>query len=132
MPLLQEEVMFKRIAAAVLMGLIIIPVILAGAACQQESAPTSKIEILDHSMIVQKFGQDPDSIAVVTGTAKNVSGSIIQKAMIEATYYDDNGQVIGTSTSSIDNLGPGYTWNFTTQFTSPDAWKIVNHKLTVK
>jgi hypothetical protein len=129
---LQEEVMFNRIAAAVLIVLIIIPVIITGAACQQDTAPTSKIEILDHSMTVQKFGQDPDSVAVITGTAKNTSGSIIQKAMIEATYYDKNGGVIGTSTSSIDNLGPDILWNFSTQFSSPDAWKIIDHKLTVK
>jgi hypothetical protein len=132
MSLLQEEVMFKKVAAAVLMVTILLSVLITGAACRQDTAPTAKIEILNHSMTVQKFGQDPDSVAVITGTAKNVSGNIIQKAMIEATYYDKNGQVIGTSTSSIDNLGAGYTWNFTTQFTSPDAWKIVDHKLTVK
>ena len=132
MPQLQEEVMSNRIAATLFLALMIVPVILTGAACQQDTAPTAKIEILDHNMTVQKFGVSPDSVAVVTGTAKNTSGNIIPKAMIEATYFDENGKIIGTSTASIDNLGTDILWNFSTQFTSPDAWKIVSHKLTVK
>lgn len=124
--------MFKKAAPILFLFLIVVLVLGGSVACQQSTTPSLKIEILNQSMTVQKFGVSPDSVAVVTGTAKNTSGYIIQKAMIEATYFDKNGNKIGTSTSSIDNLGPGILWNFSTQFSSPDAWKIVDHKLTVK
>lgn len=133
MPQLQQEVRVFKKAVPILLPFLVIALVLCGSfACQQNTTPASKIEILNHSMTVQKFGVSPDSVAVVTGTAKNTSGYIIEKGMIEATYFDENGNRIGTSTSSIDNLGPGILWNFTTQFTSPDAWKIVDHKLVVK
>jgi hypothetical protein len=132
MPHLQEITVLKKWMPILFICLVIILSLTGFASCRQDTAPTSKIEILNHSMTVQKFGVSPDSVAVITGTAKNTSGYIIQKAMIEAIYFDENGKVIGTSTSSIDNLGPDILWNFNTQFTSPDAWKIVDHKLTVK
>lgn len=124
--------MLKKCVPVLFICLVIILSLAGFVSCRQDTAPASKIEILNHNMTVQKFGQNPDSVAVITGTAKNVSGNTIQKAMIEAVYFDENGKVIGTSTSSIDNLGQGTIWNFTTQFSSPDAWKIVDHKLTVK
>jgi hypothetical protein len=124
--------MFKKAAPPLFISLITVLVLFSFAGCGKSAAPAPQIEILSHNMTVQKFGTAPDSVAVVTGTAKNISGYTIQKAMIEATYYDENGKIIGTSTSSIDNLAPGILWNFTTQLSSPNAWKIVNYKLNVK
>jgi hypothetical protein len=124
--------MLKKTAPVLLLSLIIILILCSFVACGQNTSTSQQIEILNHNMIVQKFGESPDSVAVISGTAKNAGGSVIAQAAIEATFYDKHRFKISTASASIDNLNPGILWNFNIQTSGPDAWKIVEYVLTVK
>lgn len=100
--------------------------------CARTPVQTQQIEIINHTMTVQKFGTAPSSVAIVSGMARNNSSQIIEKATITAIFYDDKNGIIATASATIDNLSPATIWNFNIQTTGPDAWKIVNYKLSIK
>jgi hypothetical protein len=131
-PDLQEITVLKKSAPVLFISLIVILILGSSIACGQETAPLPQVEIISHNMTVQKFGQSPDSVAIISGTATNTGSSVIEKAVIEATFIDKNGNTIDTASATLDGLSPDTLWNFNMQTEGPNAWKIVDYVLTVK
>ncbi len=100
--------------------------------CSQGPSSPDSIKLLNHNMTVQKFGASPSSVAVVSGSAQNVSNSVIAKATVVVTFYDDKGNVIDTASASTTNFRAGEFWNFSTQSSGPDSWKIVDYKIKIQ
>ena len=96
---------------------------------EENSAP---VTILTDQMSVHEYtGDVVQSIAVISGTARNDSSQTVDSPSIQADYYDKNGKLLGSASATTATLAPGATWNFTIQFQNADAWKAVTYNLTV-
>jgi hypothetical protein len=70
-----------------------------------------------------------ESMATVTGTARNNGNSMIQDCVISVTFYDKEKNVVGVSNSSKQRMDPGEIWNFTVQLKGSDAWKVLSYEI---
>jgi len=81
-------------------------------------------------MTVREFsGSGPQSAAVVSGRAQNVSHSAINYATITVNFYDKNEELIATGSTAKQNLQSGEVWYFAVQTVGPDAWKIITYDI---
>jgi hypothetical protein len=90
------------------------------------------LQILSQDLTTRQFtGQTntSQSLAAVTGTAKNVESRSINGCEIKVTFYDERRQVIGVASTTRESLGAGEVWNFTVQLTNPDAWKARTYEI---
>lgn len=122
-------------ALAVVALLLVLPVLAAAGCGNTATEPEAEIvpiTIISQKMSVHEFSGDvKQSIAVVSGTARNDGEMTVASPFIEAVFYDKNGDQLGTASASTSNLAPGTTWNFTLQFQGPDSWKTVTYTLSV-
>jgi predicted small secreted protein len=100
------------------------------AACAEKKAG-NEIQIIDHNLSIHKFGGDVlQSIAAVDGNAKNISNLTLNSAYINVNFYDKDGNLLQTASTSKQNWATGEIWHFNIQFTSPDAWKTVRYDIS--
>ncbi|MBM3119165.1 MAG: hypothetical protein FJ006_06360 [Chloroflexi bacterium] len=98
--------------------------------CAKTETQGPELRILSHSMTVHEFtGGAPQSSAIVTGRAQNVSNVTIRFATIAVNFYDKNKKLIATASAINENLRPGEIWDFNIKTVSPDAWKIVSYDI---
>ena len=84
-------------------------------------------------MTVQNFsGDKPRSVAVVSGSARNTGTIAISQAVITVVFYDGDGKIIDTTSSTAKDLQPGETWNFSLQNSGTEAWKISKYAISAK
>jgi len=96
--------------------------------------PVSSIEIVNSELTAREFTGDQNvknSMAVLTGTARNTKDSSIRNCIITVTFYDTQKNSIGVVSTARESLGPGETWSFVVQLTSPDAWKARSYNINV-
>ena len=111
-------------------GLLVLPglLILLTAACSGGS-----LQVSDEALTSRQFTGDSNGtkgMAAVSGIARNMSDSSISDCKVNVVFYDEHGGSLGSSEVDRSSLGPGETWNFTVQLTSPDTWKARSYKLT--
>jgi hypothetical protein len=127
--------MARTIAAAVIVLLVLPALLLSGCGSTEAPAPEmSKVPIivLSDQMSVHEFAGDVvQSIAVISGTARNDSSQTIESAYIQANYYDKQGNMLGSASAIIANLAPGAIWNFTIEFKGADSWKAATYDLSI-
>jgi hypothetical protein len=91
--------------------------------------PQGDLKILSADLRTHEFtGGMPQSTATVLGQAQNVGTASIGVAQITGEFYDAGGRLIGTASTTKDNLKPGEDWQFSAQIVGPDAWKSVKYK----
>lgn len=109
---------------------LILPLLIISASCAQQGGLSKDLKILNQSMTVREFsGSGPQSAAVVSGRAQNVSHSAINYATITVNFYDKNEKLIVTGSTAKQNLQPGEVWYFAVQTVGPDAWKIITYDI---
>ena len=90
-----------------------------------------KLQILTHELEREGYGSTYGFETIyVVGTAKNVGGSRISWATVEAKFYDHDGNVIGNSLDYIQDLDPGETWKFKIMYYDLDGG-VTSYKLEV-
>ncbi len=105
--------------------------------CSKAGAPEPKLDrvpitILSHQMSVHEFAGDVvQSIAVISGTARNDSDQALETPSIGAVYYDKHGNMLGSASATIATLAPGATWNFSIEFKGTESWKAVTYDLSI-
>ena len=100
------------------------------AGCAKTETQGPELKILSHSMTVHGFtGAGPQSTAIVTGRAQNISDINIRFATIAINFYDKSKNLITSASAIKENLRPGEVWDFTVKTVSPDAWKIVTYDI---
>lgn len=122
--------MFRRIFSVVVLLLVLALILCTG--CKKEELPEpAAVTIVTDKMTVHEFSGDvKQSIAVISGSARNDSSETLQSPSIEGYFYDKNGQLLGFASATTGSLAPGAIWNFTIEFQSPDAWKTVTYELS--
>ena len=117
----------------VLAIVLVMALILCSVACTEKKEDTPpQIQIIDHDLTIHEFGGDVlKSIAAVEGRAKNTSNLMLNSVYISVNFYDKDGNLLQTASSSKQNWEAGEIWNFNVQFTSPDAWKTVRYDISV-
>jgi hypothetical protein len=109
---------------------LILPMLIISAGCTQQGGLSKDLKILSQSMTVHEFsGAGPQSSAVVSGRAQNVSRGAINFATITVNFYDKNQKLIATGSAVKQNLQPDELWYFTVQTVGPDAWKIITYDI---
>jgi hypothetical protein len=109
---------------------LILPMLIISVGCTQQGGLSKDLKILSQSMTVHEFsGAGPQSAAIVSGRAQNVSHSAINYATITVNFYDKNEKIIATGSAVKQNLQPDEVWYFTVQTVGPDAWKIVTYDI---
>lgn len=109
---------------------LILPLLIISVGCAQQGGLSKDLKILSQSMTVHEFsGAGPQSSAVVSGMAQNVSHGIIGNATITVNFYDKNEKLIATGSAGKQNLQPDEVWYFTVQTVGPDAWKIITYDI---
>ena len=91
------------------------------------------LEIISHQLTARQFTGDlnsTQSVAIVSGVAKNTGKAPVNSPVIEVTFYDDQKNIIGSASTSRGFLEPAEIWNFSVQLTSPDAWKARDYRVT--
>lgn len=94
---------------------------------------SSGLQIISHDLTVRQFTGDLNTIksmAVVTGSAKNVSNAPLSDCNINVRYFDADKNLIGVSSAYRQFLEPGEVWSFTVQLTAPDAWKARSYDIS--
>lgn len=92
----------------------------------------SDLQITSHTITVREFTGDLNtvqSVATVTGTARNKGNSVIQDCVISVIFYDGQRNVVGTSTATRESLDANEVWNFTVQLKGQDAWKVLSYDI---
>jgi len=113
-----------------IIAICLVAVSLILAACAEKKAGT-EIQIIDHNLSMHKFGGDVlQSKATVEGKAKNVSNLRLSSAYISVNFYDKDGNLLQTASTSKQNWETGEIWQFNIQFISPDAWKTVRYDIS--
>ncbi len=111
---------------------LILPLLAGSISCDQQSKLSGQLKILSQNMTVHEFsGGSPQSVAVVYGSAQNVSHDAMNYATIAVNYYDKNKKLIAAESATKQNLQPGEIWDFSVQTVGPDAWKIVSYDIIV-
>ncbi|MGA2159446.1 MAG: FxLYD domain-containing protein [Dehalococcoidia bacterium] len=90
------------------------------------------LQILTQQLTTRQFtGQTntSQSMAAVSGTAKNVSNHAVSGCEIKVTFVDEKGNVVGIASTTRDSLGAGEVWYFGVQLTNPDAWKARSYEI---
>lgn len=94
---------------------------------------SSGLQIISHDLTVRQFTGDLSTIksmAVVTGSAKNISSAPLSDCNINVRYFDSDKNLIGVSSAYRQFLEPGEVWSFTVQLTAPDAWKARSYDIS--
>ncbi len=92
----------------------------------------SELQILTHTITIREFTGNlniTQSMATVTGTARNTSDTVIRDCVVNVTYYDAQKNVVGVSSANKELLNPGEVWGFTVQLTGSDAWKVLSYDI---
>ena len=92
----------------------------------------SNLQITDPQLTAREFTGDLNtrsSMAVLTGVARNTKDVPARNCVLTVTFYDAQSNNIGAASATRESLGPGETWSFTVQLTSPDAWKARSYEL---
>ena len=92
----------------------------------------SELQILTHTITVREFTGNlniTQSMATVTGTARNASDTVIRDCVVNVTYYDAQKNVVGVSSANKELLNHGEVWGFTVQLTGSDAWKVLSYDI---
>jgi hypothetical protein len=93
------------------------------------------MQIISHDLTVRQFTgnlNSTNSMAVVTGLAKNIDSIPVTECNITVRYFDADKNLIGIASSYKQLLEPGEVWSFTVQLTSPDAWKARSYEISGK
>jgi flagellar basal body-associated protein FliL len=118
--------MKQRIIAIAL----ILPLLVGSVGCANQGEFSGQLKILSQSMTVHEFsGAGPQSAAVVSGRAQNISQVAMNYATIAVNFYDKNKNLIATASAVKQNLQPGETWDFSVQTVGPDAWKAISYDI---
>ncbi|MGD0355870.1 MAG: FxLYD domain-containing protein [Dehalococcoidia bacterium] len=108
--------------------LVLFLVFISWTACGSQGS----LQIIDQQLTTRQFtGQTnaAQSLAAVTGTAKNISNRIISGCEIKVTFIDERKDIIGVASTTRGSLGAGEVWYFTVQLTNPDAWKARGYEI---
>lgn len=109
---------------------LILPLLIISVSCAQQGGLSKDLKILSQSMTVHEFsGAGPQSAAVVSGSAQNVSHGVISYATIVVNFYDKNRTLIATGSAAKQNLQPGALWYFSVETVGPDAWKTITYDI---
>jgi hypothetical protein len=93
----------------------------------------SNLQIVSQGLTVRQFTGDLNStksMAVVTGSARNIGSTALHDCSINVRYFDADKNMIGVSSSYRQFMEPGEVWNFTVQLTAPDAWKARSYEIS--
>ncbi len=94
---------------------------------------SGSLQIVSQQLTTRQFtGQtnSAQSMAAVTGTAKNIDNRTINGCEIDVTFFDEQRNMIGAASTTRASLGVGEVWYFTVQLTNPDAWKARSYEIT--
>jgi hypothetical protein len=98
--------------------------VLSSAACTS-GAP---VKILEHSISVQEFTADiTQSVATVTGVARNMGSWSVEDCTISATFHGYDGTNLGTLSETRRRVEPGEIWDFKIELKGADAWKVARY-----
>ena len=93
--------------------------------------PAGSLQILNQQLTTSQFtGNTSQSVAAVTGTAKNIENHTLSECEIKVTFLDEGNQVVGVASTTRESLGAGEVWYFTVQLTNADAWKSRSYEIT--
>ena len=110
----------------IMLSLLAVFVCIAGCSSPE---PQGELKILNADIRTHEFtGGMPQSTATLLGRAQNVGTANIGVAQITVEFYDAGGGLVGTASTTKDNLKPGEDWQFSAQIAGPDAWKSVKYK----
>lgn len=87
---------------------------------------SEKIIILNHEMKNDSY----DNL-VVSGIAENTVGRDLRYVEIKVRFYDSEGNVLKTTSESINDLRIGEKWKFESIYPSFDTRNVDNYELVV-
>jgi len=94
---------------------------------------SGSLQILSQQLTTRQFtGQTntAQSMATVTGTARNIDNRAINGCKIKVTFLDEQRNIVGVASTARESLDVGEVWYFTVQLTNPDAWKTRSYEIT--
>jgi len=90
----------------------------------------SELQVTEHGIVVQEYtGDVTQSLAVVSGTARNTGNWNIRDGIVTISFYDYKGNVLGVISDSKPVLGPGETWSFKIELRGKDAWNVARYSI---
>ncbi len=123
-------IILSIIGAIVLFAIVFFTVdcVMSGESSVNSNGLNTKLEVTNLSLTVD-YSEYLGYSAVVTGTAKNVSGKNLSYASVEFSIYDSYGNNLGTALANINNLATNDTWQFEAHLFSYPSTEPVRCKL---
>ena len=97
---------------------------------QEVSEPETKslepLTILSHEMVYGKYGN-----LMIVGVAENTGNKQLSYVEIDVKFYDEEGALIDTSFTNINDIDAGEKWKFEVMYFGLDNYKVDNYKIAV-
>ena len=91
------------------------------------------VELVEHELTRQNAGAESELVAV-TGTVRNDGSAPFEAVTVEATFLDEDGTALDSSTAEVTDLAAGSRWTF--ELTYPgvgeDARAVADYELATK
>lgn len=123
-----------------LIGVVLLLVATAGC-CSASSAPASsakqtsspndraadplELTVVNHDW--KRTGESTWKAVYVVGAARNTGTATIGTGFVEVKWFDKDGNVLGTSSESVDDLDPGQTLRFEIMYIGTTDESEVDH-----
>jgi hypothetical protein len=102
-------------------------IVIAAGAC----ISGTELQVAEHHIVVQEYtGDTTQSIASVSGIARNTGRWNIKDNKVSVSFYDYKGNVLGVISDSKPLLAPGETWNFKVELRGKEAWNVARYNIT--
>jgi hypothetical protein len=91
----------------------------------------NELQVTEHNISIDEFtGDMTQSLAVVSGGARNTGNWNIRDSKVSVSFYDYKGNVLGVISDGKPLLGPGETWNFRVELKGKSAWNVARYTIT--
>ncbi len=121
----------QRFSGSIRSILLATALLLLGGGCAKEDVPPTAAPAVEKpaaavpqtppvsadalTLLAFKFAENQERKSVLKGSVSNTSPHTIKLATAKFTLFDKKGVEIGTSMATVDNLEPGFSWNFEAQ-----------------
>jgi len=91
------------------------------------------VELVEHELKRRNAGSESE-LAVVVGTVRNDGTAPLEAVTVEATFLDEDGTALDSSTAEVADLAAGSTWTFELTYSGvgEDARAVADYELATE
>jgi hypothetical protein len=106
-------------------------VVLVPVALITACTPGAGFQVIEHNIVISEYAADEaQSVAAVSGVARNTGAWPLEGCGVTVIFYDYEGNKLDVSSSSCQKLGPGENWDFKVELKGRPAWRVARYSVS--